>query len=197
MSTDIVGGFGWPQCRLRYSPASPFARKVRVAAIELGLSNRIELVPSDVWAPDSDIARDNPLGKVPVLVTPDGTFIGSTLCCQYLDSLGAEPRLVPATAARWRVLQLHALADGIMEAAVAQVTEELRRPAQFVYAGFVERQWDKIRRAGTRWPAASISPPSRSAALWATWTFVCRSVTGAAAAAPSHVGTKPLQHGRP
>ena len=147
MSTDIVKDFIGPRFRLRYSPASPFARKVRVAAAELGLSGRIELAACDVWAPGSDIAADNPLGKVPALVTDDGTFIGSRLCCEYLDSLQGAPRLVPAaTADRWRVLRQHALADGIMEAAVAHVTEELRRPPQFVYREFLERQRIKIRR---------------------------------------------------
>jgi glutathione S-transferase len=148
MSTDIVKHSIEPRLRLRYSPASPFARKVRVVAAELGLSNRIELAVCDVWAPNSDIATDNPLGKVPALVTGDGTFIGSTLCCEYLDSLQGGPRLVPlATAHRWPVLQQHALADGIMEAAVAFVTEELRRPPQFIYGEFLERQRIKVGRA--------------------------------------------------
>src|SRR5882757_1242461 len=147
MSTGIVKDSIGPQMRLRYSPVSPFARKVRVVAAELKLWDRIELAACDVWAPNSDIAADNPLGKVPALLTGDGTFIGSTLCCEYLDSLQGEPRLVPAaTADRWRVLRQHALADGIMEAAVAHVTEELRRPAQFVYREFLERQRIKIRR---------------------------------------------------
>jgi len=119
-----------------------------VVAASLKQTGRIELAACDVWAPNSDIAADNPLGKVPALVTGDGTFIGSTLCCEYLDSLQGAPRLVPlATADRWRVLQLHALADGIMEAAVAHVTEELRRPPQFVCGEFLERQRIKIRRA--------------------------------------------------
>ena len=53
--------------RLRYTPLSPFARKVRVCAWELGLSDYLELAPCDVWAADSDIVIDNPLGKVPAL----------------------------------------------------------------------------------------------------------------------------------
>src|ERR1700687_3227023 len=55
--------------RLRYSNASPFVRKVLVFAHEAGLAQNIELVPTDVWAADTDIVRDNPLGKVPTLVT--------------------------------------------------------------------------------------------------------------------------------
>ncbi len=133
---------------LRYSPASPFVRKVLVFADEAGLADRIERVATDVWAPDTDIFRDNPLGKVPTLVSEDGTFVGSLLCCEYLDSLQAGRRLIPsAPAERWPVLRRHALADGIIEAAVAYVVEQLRRPPAFVHQGFLDRQADKIRRA--------------------------------------------------
>ena len=34
--------------KLTFSPASPFARKVRIAAIELGLIDKIEFVPAAV-----------------------------------------------------------------------------------------------------------------------------------------------------
>jgi glutathione S-transferase len=134
--------------KLRYSNASPFVRKVLVFAHETGLAQQIELVPTDVWASDTDIARDNPLGKVPTLITADGTFIGSALCCEYLDGLHAGPPLIPReTKSRWRVLQRHALADGIIEAAVAHVVETLRRPAALVHPGTLERQQEKIQRA--------------------------------------------------
>jgi glutathione S-transferase len=134
--------------KLRYSPASPFVRKVLVFAHETELAARIELVPTDVWAPDSSIFSDNPLGKVPALVSADGTFIGSALCCDYLDTLHGGRRLIPVEPGeRWRVLQLHALADGIMEAAVARVVEELRRPKALVFQGNLDRQAEKIRRA--------------------------------------------------
>ena len=33
--------------KLTFSPASPFARKVRIAAIETGLIDKIEFVPTD------------------------------------------------------------------------------------------------------------------------------------------------------
>ena len=101
----------------------------------------------DVWAPDSEVTKDNPLGKVPALVTPDGVFAGSYLCCEYLDSLHAGPRLIPAEPReRWPALQLHAFADGIIEAAVATVIEQLRRPKELVYQGMVDRQRAKIER---------------------------------------------------
>jgi glutathione S-transferase len=133
--------------KLWYSPASPFVRKVMVFAHETGLANALTLAPADIWEAQSETAKDNPLGKVPALVTPDGMFAGSYLCCEYLDSLHAGPRLIPTEAReRWPVLQLHALADGIIEAAVASQVEKVRRPKEFVYQGMLDRQRGKILR---------------------------------------------------
>jgi len=127
--------------KLWYSPASPFVRKVLVFAHEAGLAEGLTLAHGDVWSPQTEITRDNPLGKVPALVTPDGVFAGSYLCCEYLDTLHAGTRLIPPAAPeRWTVLQLHALADGIIEAAVATVIEQLRRPKELVYQGALDRQ---------------------------------------------------------
>ena len=133
--------------KLWYSPASPFVRKVMVFAHETGLAESITLVPCDVWAPDTAIVKDNPIGKVPALATDDGVFAGSYLCCEYLDSLHAGARLIPAEPReRWPVMQMYSFADGIIEAAVASVTEQLRRPKEFVYQGTLERQSAKINR---------------------------------------------------
>lgn len=130
--------------RLRHSATSPFVRKVMVAAIELGLDDEIERVPTDVWSPDTDIAKDNPLKKVPALATDDGTFVDSTLICRYLDAR-AGGRLFPAPGEGWPVLQLYALADGVIEAAVGHVVESLRRPKEFVFQGCLDRQLERIR----------------------------------------------------
>ncbi|MCJ7838030.1 MAG: glutathione S-transferase N-terminal domain-containing protein [Burkholderiales bacterium] len=131
--------------KLWYSPASPFVRKVLVFAHETGVADSIELVPGNVWEPDTGITRDNPLGKVPALATPDGVFAGSYLCCEYLDTLHAGPRLIPQDGPeRWPVLQLHAFADGIIEATVARVIEQVRRPKEYIYQGTLDRQSAKI-----------------------------------------------------
>lgn len=131
--------------KLWYSPASPFVRKVMVFAHETGLADSIEFVTGDLWAPDAAILKDNPLGKVPALVTADGVFAGSYLCCEYLDSKHAGTRLIPTEPReRWPVMQLHAFADGIIEAGVARVVEQVRRPKEFVYQGTLDRQQGKI-----------------------------------------------------
>ena len=132
--------------KLRYAKTSPFVRKVIVFADEAGLADRIELRPADVWSPDTDIAKDNPLGKVPALVTTDGTFVGSFACCDYLDRRNGKRMIPDEPKLRWRIMQMHGLADGPMEAAVAYVIESLRRPPEFVYKPYLERQTDKISR---------------------------------------------------
>jgi glutathione S-transferase len=77
--------------KLFYAPQSPFARKVRAAAIELGLAERLELEYAEVVPGRPNIAfaqRRNPLRKVPALVTDIGeTIYDSTVICEYLDAL--------------------------------------------------------------------------------------------------------------
>ena len=138
---------GSSMMKLLFAATSPFVRKVLVFADEAGVVDRIDKAPTDVWGA-TDVFKDNPLGKVPALVTNDGAFLGSFACCDYLDRQNGARRLIPDSgAARWRVMQIHGLADGAMEAAVAWIIESLRRPAEFVYTGTLERQLEKDLRA--------------------------------------------------
>ena len=111
--------------KLFYSPASPFARKVRAAAIELGLSDRLELeiINTAPGKPDRAFAQAyNPLRKVPTLLCDDGTTVyDSTLICEYLDALAGGGRIIPREGAphRWRVLTNHTLAHGLCEACLS------------------------------------------------------------------------------
>ncbi len=127
--------------KLRFSPTSPYVRKVTVTAIETGLDGRIERVPTNVWDPDTDIATDNPLGKVPALITDDGAALyDSPVICEYLDSLHDGARLIPASGSeRWRALTLQALGDGCLDAGIARLLES-RRPEAERSAGWVARQ---------------------------------------------------------
>ncbi len=134
--------------KLRFAPTSPYVRKAMVLAHETGQIEDLELVPTDVWSAGTDIQADNPLGKVPALVTPDGTLCDSPLVCEYLDSRHGGRRLIPESGpARWRVLRIAALADGVLDAAVGTVIETLRRPPEKVWQGNVERQAGKIAAA--------------------------------------------------
>jgi len=106
--------------RLRYHPASPYARKVRIAAAELGLADRIELSATDTADPADPIRGQNPLGKIPTLLLDDGSAIyDSRVIVAYLDHLGGGGRLIPSDPARrFAALRLEALGDGICDAAL-------------------------------------------------------------------------------
>lgn len=106
--------------KLYHSPTSPYVRKVMACAMIRGLDGRIEKHGSNPHASPADLVADNPLSKVPCLVTDDGlSLFGSQLICEYLDSLGEELPLFPAHGApRWRALKLQSLGDGILDAAV-------------------------------------------------------------------------------
>lgn len=133
--------------KLRYSPTSPFVRKVTVTAIETGLDRRIERVATDIREPCAEFLAVSPLGKVPALTTSDGQALyDSAVICEYLDSLHDGPKLFPAEpAARFRVLTRMALADGILDAGVLRRMESLR-PAAEQSQAWIERQSGKMTR---------------------------------------------------
>lgn len=135
--------------RLRFSPTSPYTRKVTVAAIELGLDDRIERIGTNPWDPESDLGSDNPLGKVPALLLDDGMVLfDSPVICEYLDSLHDGHKLFPAPGpARWAALRLQALADGILDAAVLRLIENMRRPEEFRWPAWERRQRAAVGRA--------------------------------------------------
>jgi glutathione S-transferase len=118
--------------KLHWSPRSPYVRKVMVCAHETATFERLQCVRSVVamTRPNPDVMRDNPLGKIPTLVTPEGTLFGSLLICEYLDGLQQRPRMFPADrAARLQALRWHALGDGMLDVAVLWRNELLRPTA--------------------------------------------------------------------
>lgn len=137
--------------KLFYSSASPFARKVLVCARERGLAGRIEVVPASVAPnkPNLELARHNPLMKVPALQRDDGSALyDSAVICEYLDSLGDAPPLFPPSGeTRWRVLRLHALGDGILDAALLARYETLSRPEALRWPEWLDGQYAKIDHA--------------------------------------------------
>lgn len=134
--------------QLRYSPTSPFVRKVMVVALETCLTEDINLVPTNVWEPDTDIQIHNPLGKVPTLVTEGGEVLyDSPVVCEYLDSLHDGVKLFPpAGGARWTALRRQALGDGILDAAVLRFLE-IKRPPDERSDAWAGRQKLVIERA--------------------------------------------------
>ena len=136
--------------KLRYSPASPYVRKVMVLALETGLAGKLEKIPTTVspTKPSPDVAKDNPLIKVPALVLDDGqTLFDSPVICEYLDSLHGGAKLFPASGpARWTALRRQALGDGILDAAILTRYEGIR-PDGFKWPDWIEGQMTKVRTA--------------------------------------------------
>ena len=134
--------------KLFYSPASPFVRKVRLAASLRGISNQIELVATNTMDSPPDLLAANPLSKIPALVRDNGaTLFDSPVICEYLDTVGDAAPLFPASGeARWTALRLQALADGMMDAAVVAVYEG-RRPTEDARSANIARQKAAIARA--------------------------------------------------
>ncbi len=132
---------------LRTLPHSPYARKVRIAAHELGLAERMECVEAHVFDPDTPLLQENPLGKVPSLRRDDGSVLyDSTVICQYLDSLDGEARLFPREGEPlWRELRRNALGDGLAQAATWNIRERYRPDDERSprYLAYYERTIDR------------------------------------------------------
>jgi glutathione S-transferase len=105
--------------KLHWSPRSPFVRKVMIVAHELGLTDRITCVRTVVATtrPHAPLMEENPLSKIPTLVLDDGTVLyDSPVICEYLDSLHAGRKLVPADGKeRMTALRRQALGDGFLD----------------------------------------------------------------------------------
>jgi glutathione S-transferase len=140
--------------KLMYAPQSPFARKVRAAAIELGLETSIELAYVEVvpGQPNVEFGQlHNPLRKVPALIVHENcTLFDSTVICEFLDHLAGGAQLIPRDPEkRWAVLTQHALAQGICEAVISIRYETSIRPEDKRWQVWVDDQWDKIFNALT------------------------------------------------
>jgi len=133
--------------KLFYSATSPFVRKVVVAAIELGLRERIELLPAKAHVIERDrtVVEKNPLGQVPTFMADDGTVLyDSRVIIEYLNALG-DGHLIPrGGAARWNALVEQSLADGILDAALLVRYETALRPENLRWSDWTAGLLDKV-----------------------------------------------------
>ena len=137
--------------RVYGTTSSPYVRKVRVAALELGLPVDLEPIDLAEWALFGAI---NPIHRVPVLEFCDGRLMfDSQVICEYLDTLaGRRPPLFPPPPQRWDELKLAMLGNGIMDAAVPRRAEMARplpqrSPAQLAsYERSIRQILDQLER---------------------------------------------------
>lgn len=115
--------------KLLGTDTSPYVRKVRLVLLEKNLPHVYLVDPPR--EPGSQVARANPLGRIPALILEDGTCVfDSPVIAEYADTLNDSPILIPRNnaLARMRVKRWEALADGIMDSAVVVRNESVRPP---------------------------------------------------------------------
>ena len=129
--------------KLLYTPNSPYARKVRIVAIEKHID--VELIQVVLSEPDNLAQYYNPLGKVPVLLLDDGEALyDSRVIAEFLDHRTPVAHLIPQdTTSKIAVRRWEALADGICDAAIAAMMEQ-RKPAEQQSQATIDRQLGKV-----------------------------------------------------
>lgn len=132
--------------KLTFSPASPFARKVRIAAIELGLIDKIEFMPATV-APgqaNEDYSRITPLKKLPVLITNDGDVIlDSYVIVEYLNETAGGSLIPDYGPRRWQAKTNHSLINGMLDSMLLCRYEKMVRPQGLQWQAWSDDHWNR------------------------------------------------------
>lgn len=125
------------------SLTSPYVRKIRIVLAEKKID--CEFVVDSPWVEGNQVSQFNPLGKVPVLLLDDAsTVYDSRVIAEYLDAVAPNNRLIPASGReRISVKRWEALADGVLDAAVAAFLESRRRDGERSQT-WLDRQRGKV-----------------------------------------------------
>lgn len=145
--------------KLRSSPASPFGRKTKIAAVLCGI--HLDIEPANTADPSDSLREQNPLGKIPVLLPETGeALFDSRVIVEYLDAEAGGGCIIPLRGApRFEVLRVQAMADGLMDAALLQVYEARFRPEEMRNAAWIDTQAGKVARTLRRFEAG---PPAHA-----------------------------------
>jgi glutathione S-transferase len=133
--------------KLYYSPSSPYARKVRVLALEAKLDKKIDMVNVALTpvAPNADVDKHNPIGKIPALSVKGIDLFDSPVICEYLDSQHKGRKLFPRKGRdRWVALRQQAMADGLLDAALLARYEGALRPEDKRWSEWSQGQVKKM-----------------------------------------------------
>lgn len=117
---------------------SPWARKVRILAIEKGID--LEVINDIPWAPDTIVPDHNPLEKLPILLTDEGEAIyESRLIVEWLERRFPEPAMIPTDDAGYILAKkFEVLADCTLDAVLLDVFELSR--------AHVDAEWERRQR---------------------------------------------------
>lgn len=133
--------------KLLGTPTSPYVRKVRLMLLEKNIPHEYLIDPPR--EPGSLVVRVNPLGRIPALILDDETCIfDSPVIADYVDTLNDRSILIPRqdALARMHVKRWEALADGIMDSAIA-VRNERMRPEEKQEPGNITLHNNAVSRA--------------------------------------------------
>jgi glutathione S-transferase len=138
-----------PSFVLRSTVTSPFGRKVRMAIEVLGIGHLVTLEPADTLDANDTLRQQNPLGKMPCLLLPDGTAIyDSGVIVEFLaEGAGSDALLPREGPERYIALTRATLADGITDAALLMVYENRFRDPGTKSERWLGHQRGKVDRA--------------------------------------------------
>lgn len=134
---------------LRSSPASPFGRKVRIAIALLGFDSEVTIEPATTSDPNDSVRRQNPLGKIPVLIVEnDIAYFDSRVILEYLDHRAGSGKIVPPDPVeRLAASRLQALSDGVLDASILTIYEGRWRSEDKREPKWLDHQAGKVARA--------------------------------------------------
>jgi glutathione S-transferase len=138
--------------KLYITTTSPYARLARMAVLEKGLADKVEVVEAKTRTPGSPYYGINPSGRVPCLVRDDGQIMeDSQLICAWLDTLGGKPQLMPEyRTGDWVYGRLEYHARSTLDG-LAVWAREVRRPDGEKSPGIERHEVDRAQRMADFW----------------------------------------------
>ena len=140
-----------------------------------------EVEPADPTDVSDSLRRQNPLGKIPVLIDEDGTvYYNSRVIVDFLDERAGGGKIVPREPRqRLAALRLQALCDGILDASILTVYEARWRAREHHEQKWLDHQAGKVNRALEVLESdPPVGPPPRAACpISARSRSLARSVT--------------------
>ncbi|KQV37009.1 glutathione S-transferase [Rhizobium sp. Root1204] len=132
--------------KLLYSPISPYSTKVRIAAHYAGFL--AEAVLTDPTVNPAELVENNPLGKIPTLITDDGQAVFDSRTIMRFIDRETKGKLYPRNLEKCREAEiLEAICDGVCDCLLAIVYEKRFHPPEKVHQPWIEKQWEKVTRA--------------------------------------------------
>ncbi len=110
---------------------SPYARIARVAAIEIGLAERIEHIYVSNRSPDNPLLDFSPVCRVPTLVFGDLVISEARHICVYFDEFMGLKRFFPARHVdKWQEIGLEGTITGFLDGLAVWARENRRLPEE-------------------------------------------------------------------